>query len=47
MTVAGGMASGISRKGADRNSPNAENIELKRDVTVNPETFCQEKFWLR
>jgi len=24
-TVAGGMASGISRKGADRNSPNVQN----------------------
>lgn len=31
-TVAGGMASGMSRKGDDRNSPNAENISEENNV---------------
>ena len=32
ITVAGGIASGISRKGADRNSPNAENINEENKI---------------
>lgn len=31
-TVAGGMASGMSRKGADRNSPKAENISEENKI---------------
>lgn len=34
-TVAGGMASGMSRKGADRNSPNAENINEEVEIPRN------------
>ena len=39
-TVAGGIASGMSRKGAESNSPNAENTkEEKRIPTKNRGRF--------